>query len=108
MASLPSRRHFTLLDHRSLVAITPGLPQNYMFAEMRRALDILDHIYSLPATTSPDGTSTPGSRDDAMAAIRAIEEDAMKDQTPQPGSSEVMDYLQGRGVRKALCTRNFE
>ena len=29
-------------------------------------------------------------------------------QQPQPGLIALMDYLQARGVRRALCTRNFE
>lgn len=44
----------------------------------------------------------------AMDAIRAIESRAMLKQTPQPGLEELMTYLEKRGMRKALCTRNFE
>lgn len=29
-------------------------------------------------------------------------------QQPQPGLVRLMDYLQSRGLRRALCTRNFE
>lgn len=32
----------------------------------------------------------------------------MRAQQPQPGLVELMDYLQGRGLQRALCTRNFE
>ena len=32
----------------------------------------------------------------------------MSSQQPQPGLVQLMDYLQARGVRRALCTRNFE
>jgi phosphoglycolate phosphatase-like HAD superfamily hydrolase len=32
----------------------------------------------------------------------------MVDQQPQPGLVKLMDYLQSRGLRLALCTRNFE
>lgn len=32
----------------------------------------------------------------------------MADQQPQPGLVLLMDYLESRGVRRALCTRNFE
>lgn len=32
----------------------------------------------------------------------------MVDQQPQPGLLRLMDYLESRGVRRALCTRNFE
>ncbi|PWY88530.1 HAD superfamily hydrolase, partial [Aspergillus heteromorphus CBS 117.55] len=80
------------------------LPQNYMFAEMRAALDIppqvdiLHHIAHLP----------PASRPDALNKIKAIEQAAMLTQRPQPGLVELMDYLEKRRVRRALCTRNFE
>lgn len=43
-----------------------------------------------------------------MEKIRAIEREAMLAQQPQPGLVELMDYLERRGVRRALCTRNFE
>lgn len=81
------------------------LPQNYMFAEMRSALgiqkptDILDHVYSLPSASE---------QEEAMEKIRAIERKAMHDQKPQAGLVELMDYLQKRGIRKAICTRNFD
>jgi HAD superfamily hydrolase (TIGR01549 family) len=79
------------------------LPQNYMFGQMRAALgipksvDILHHIESLPADQQPA----------AQESIRQIERDAMKTQTPQPGLTELMSYLDSRGIRKAICTRNF-
>ncbi|KAL2835216.1 HAD-like domain-containing protein [Aspergillus cavernicola] len=81
------------------------LPQNYMFGEMRAALgisksvDILHHIRSL---------ATAQEQLEASNKIKAIEREAMQHQEPQPGLVELMDYLQGRGVRRALCTRNFE
>lgn len=43
-----------------------------------------------------------------MAAIRGIESTAMTLQEPQPGLEDLMGYLEKRGVRRALCTRNFE
>ena len=76
-----------------------------MFAEMRAALniskgtDILDHIYGLP---------TPEAREAAMEAIKTIERTAMASQVAQPGLVELMAYLDRRGVRKGLCTRNFD
>ncbi|KAL2758661.1 hypothetical protein ACRALDRAFT_2033363 [Sodiomyces alcalophilus JCM 7366] len=79
-------------------------PQTYMFSQMRAALsiaksvDILEHVYSLP---------TPQAQEEAMAAIRAIEREAMAAQVAQPGLVEVMSYLDSRGVRKGICTRNF-
>ncbi|PLB50300.1 putative HAD superfamily hydrolase [Aspergillus steynii IBT 23096] len=81
------------------------LPQNYMFAEMRAALgipksvDILHHIQRLP---------TADERATAAEKIRAVERRAMQHQQPQPGLVELMDYLQKRGIPRALCTRNFE
>jgi phosphoglycolate phosphatase-like HAD superfamily hydrolase len=108
-----------------------------MFREMRAALnipksiDILEHIQTLssePDTPSsgnatatnpspptallsstasrPDPTpNSPQAR--AVAAVKSIERNAMSSQRPQPGLVELMTYLDKRGVRKALCTRNF-
>ena len=79
-------------------------PQSYMFAQMRQALgipkstDILDHLHSLPQPA----------QDEAQTAIRAIERAAMVEQEAQPGLIELISYLEGRGVRMGLCTRNFE
>jgi len=81
-----------------------GLPQNYMFAEMRAALgiqkptDILDHIYSLPQ----------GEQEAAQEKIRDIERTAMTSQQPQAGLVELMEYLDSRGIKKGICTRNFD
>jgi len=81
------------------------LPQHYMFGEMRLALgidksgDILEHIRNLP---------TPENRTAAATKIKAIEQEAMVRQQPQPGLAELMDYLESRKMRRALCTRNFE
>lgn len=79
-------------------------PQNYMFGEMREALgisksvDILDHLHSLPMEQ----------QEEAFDKVKVIERRAMKQQTPQPGLSELMTYLGSRGVRRAICTRNFD
>ncbi|KAJ4306086.1 hypothetical protein N0V88_000882 [Collariella sp. IMI 366227] len=76
-----------------------------MFSEMRTALsipkstDILDHVYSLP---------TPTAQSHAMSLIRAIERRAMLQQVAQPGLTTLMAYLDSRGVRKGICTRNFD
>ncbi|KAI1362887.1 HAD-like protein [Xylaria arbuscula] len=81
------------------------LPQNYMFVQMRQVLgiaksiDILTHISQLP---------TASEREAAMESIRAIEREAMSAQVAQPGLAILMSYLQERGIRKAICTRNFE
>ncbi|RDA87129.1 hypothetical protein CP532_4247 [Ophiocordyceps camponoti-leonardi (nom. inval.)] len=78
-------------------------PQTYMFAEMRTALgiassvDILHHIEGLPLHRQPA----------AADAIRAIETRAMLLQSPQPGLSALMSYLDSRRIPKAICTRNF-
>jgi len=72
-----------------------GEPQNYMFREMRAALDIpktvdiLDHIYALP---------TAEAQEEAHEKIRAIERRAMVVQQPQAGLLPLMDYLQSRGM----------
>ncbi|KAK0638720.1 HAD-like domain-containing protein [Cercophora newfieldiana] len=76
-----------------------------MFAEMRSALgiqksqDILDHVYSLP---------TPEDQHEAMELIRNIERTAMTTQVAQPGLTQLMTYLDARGIRKGICTRNFD
>ncbi|KNG85398.1 putative HAD superfamily hydrolase [Aspergillus nomiae NRRL 13137] len=82
------------------------LPQNHMFVKMRESLgilhkeiDILHHISSLP---------TPEQQLEAADKIKTIEREAMQSQEPQPGLVELMDYLHERGVKRALCTRNFE
>lgn len=74
-----------------------------MFGEMRAALgitkavDIIDHMNSLPAAEQPA----------AHAAVQAIERAAMAKQAPQPGLEALMRYLDARAVPKAICTRNF-
>lgn len=76
-----------------------------MFSEMRSALgisksqDILEHVYSLP---------TPERQHQAMETIRDIERRAMAQQVAQPGLAQLMAYLDERGVRKGICTRNFD
>jgi len=83
----------------------PSEPQTYMFSEMRAALgitksqDILEHVYSL---------ATPEQQHHAMEQIRDIERRAMLNQVAQPGLSELMAYLDERGIRKGICTRNFD
>ncbi|KAL8763038.1 MAG: hypothetical protein Q9184_001065 [Pyrenodesmia sp. 2 TL-2023] len=63
-----------------------------------KSTDILDHIHSLPQPA----------QDEAQTAIRAIERAAMIEQEAQPGLTELMTYLEGRGVKMGLCTRNFD
>ncbi|RWQ93196.1 putative HAD superfamily hydrolase [Paecilomyces variotii] len=81
------------------------LPQHYMFGEMRAALgidksvDILEHIRGLP---------TLKDRMKAVSKVQEIEREAMLKQQPQPGLVQLMDYIESRGMRRALCTRNFE
>lgn len=80
-------------------------PQNHMFGQMRdvlgipKSVDILEHIYSLP---------TPTQQEEAMESIRAIERVSMAQQVAQPGLTDLMAYLDSRGLRKGICTRNFE
>lgn len=96
------------------------LPQNYMFGEMRyvcarpwlqlpltnfrsalgidKGTDILDHIHSLP----------DAEQEEAQEKVRSIERAAMKKQKPQAGLVELMDYLDSRGLKKGICTRNFD
>ncbi|KAL8951652.1 MAG: hypothetical protein Q9222_002380 [Ikaeria aurantiellina] len=63
-----------------------------------KSTDILDHIHSLPQPA----------QDEAQTAIRAIERAAMVEQEPQPGLEELISYLERRGMRMGLCTRNFD
>lgn len=63
-----------------------------------KSTDILDHIHSLPQPA----------QDEAQTAIRSIERAAMVEQEPQPGLDELISYLESRGLRMGLCTRNFE
>lgn len=101
------RAHYVsrCVTYLSNTHIFTSQPQNYMFGQMRAALnitkevDILDHIYSLP---------TPEAREEAMESIRAIERDAMASQTPQPGLVELMTYLDTQKLPKGICTRNFD
>ena len=75
-----------------------------MFRTMRNALgieksvDILDHIHSLSGDA----------QDDAFRKVQDIEREAMRDQKPQPGLVPLMEFLDAKSVRKAICTRNFE
>lgn len=75
-----------------------------MFEQMRSALgiskttDILDYCYSL----------SDGDKEDALHKIREIERSAMIAQVPQPGLAALMEYLEGKKVPKAICTRNFD
>ncbi|KAK6521464.1 hypothetical protein TWF506_001677 [Arthrobotrys conoides] len=88
------------------------LPQSWMFAEMRRQLgitkgtDILDHVLGLPDTVPEGGGKSE--QEVGFEKIRAVEREAMGQMQPQEGLVELMDYLDGRGVKKAICTRNFD
>lgn len=64
-----------------------------------RSVDILDHIRDL---------RTDEARSEAVAKIQAVEREAMLAQQPQPGLVQLMDYLEKKNMRRALCTRNFE
>lgn len=75
-----------------------------MFGEMRRALDIpkstdiIDYVNDLPQDQQPD----------AWAKIEDIERTAMVKQVAQPGLLKLLEYLDAKKIRKAICTRNFE
>ena len=86
------------------VADENNIPQTYMFGQMREALgitksvDILEHVESLPEDEQSK----------ALSAIRHVESEAMKSQAPQPGLTQLMQFLDGHRIRKAICTRNFD
>ncbi|ODQ54604.1 HAD-like protein [Saitoella complicata NRRL Y-17804] len=61
------------------------------------AIDILDHIHSLP---QPE-------QSEAEEAIRSIERRAMQEMKAQPGLRELFAFLEHQGIPKAICTRNF-
>lgn len=75
-----------------------------MFAEMRSAVnipkesDILDYIHSLPDEQQQS----------AFAKIQAIERKAMAEQVPQPGLVSLLEFLDRNGIKKGICTRNFD
>ncbi|PNS20347.1 hypothetical protein CAC42_5797 [Sphaceloma murrayae] len=79
-------------------------PQNYMFGDMRSALgitksvDILDHINGLPESDQAE----------AHEKIEAIERQAMEKQVPQAGLGDLLEYLDSKTIKKAICTRNFD
>lgn len=64
-----------------------------------KSVDILHHVRSLP---------TAEEQLEASNRIKAIEREAMQHQEPQPGLVELMEYLRDKGIKRALCTRNFE
>ncbi|KAJ5574747.1 hydrolase [Penicillium hetheringtonii] len=64
-----------------------------------RSVDILHHIREL---------ESPEERAAAVSKVQDVERRAMLDQQPQPGLARLMDYIKSRGLRRALCTRNFE
>jgi len=79
------------------------LPQTYMFKEMRDALgitkatDILDHVHSLPEEE----------QEIAQEKLRNIERRAMLKMEPQPGITELMDYIVQKQLNTTILTRNF-
>ncbi|KAK6361945.1 hypothetical protein TWF730_005651 [Orbilia blumenaviensis] len=90
------------------------LPQSWMFAEMRRQLgitkktDILDHVLGLPDVVPEGATEGKSEQEIGFEKIRAVEREAMGQMKPQEGLVELMDYLDGKGIKKAICTRNFD
>nr|POF01067.1 putative uncharacterized hydrolase [Quercus suber] len=63
-----------------------------------KSSDILDHIHALP---EPE-------QSEAMKKIQDIEREAMAKQVPQAGLVTLMEWLDQQGVKKAICTRNFD
>ncbi|KAM3425315.1 putative hydrolase [Cercospora zeina] len=114
------RHHFAPLSAGSAINSDPNLlrlqgivfdmdgtlcePQNWMFGQMRSAIgipkseDILDHINALPEPRQTE----------AFDKIKAIESEAMSKQIPQAGLVALMEFLDRHGIKKAICTRNFD
>ncbi|KAI5784405.1 HAD-like domain-containing protein [Pyronema domesticum] len=81
---------------------TLTMPQRWMFTKMREALgidsktDILHHVACLPEDSG------------AMELVEAVEREAMMKMEPSKGLLELMGYLENRGIRKGILTRNYE
>lgn len=110
-AALGIPKSIDIIDHiRSLSnEVDTASPAKAPTAEPHAAIDPTkspseDMLSHDTDDTNPQPTS-PQAR--AVATIKAIERRAMSSQRPQPGLQELMAYLTGRGVPKALCTRNF-
>lgn len=94
----------TCTSHHELTVPSKGEPQNYMFEQMRSALgitkeiDILDHMHALP---EPE-------QSEAFKKVQDIEQEAMRKQIPQAGLVTLLEFLDRHGIRKGICTRNFE
>ena len=110
-AALDIPRSVDILDHIRSLSNEPdtsdpgskrdGGPHSGTIASEPPSEEVLSHGASIPDPPQ----SSPQAR--AVAKIQAIERRAMTSQRPQPGLQELMAYLTLRGVRKALCTRNF-
>ncbi|KAK4946445.1 hypothetical protein LTR10_014644 [Elasticomyces elasticus] len=79
----------------------PAKPRSPTNSSQPPAENMMSHSADSP-DPPPD---SPQAR--AVKKIKDIERQAMTLQRPQPGLQDLMAYLTRRGVRKALCTRNF-
>lgn len=109
-AALDIPRSVDILDHiRSLSNEPDTSPSTSKGDEPHSSTDPsqppAEEVLSHRSFVSDLQPSSPQAR--AVAKIQAIERHAMTSQRPQPGLQELMAYLTRRGVRKALCTRNF-
>ncbi|PWY95214.1 HAD superfamily hydrolase [Aspergillus sclerotioniger CBS 115572] len=95
----PSKPTSSAPPLKGIVFDNKRLTQNRAALNIDKKVDILHHISRLP---------TPESQLEAANKIKAIERTAMRTQQPQPGLVQLMDFLEERGVKRALCTRNFE
>lgn len=81
---------------------TLSLPQNYMFREMREALniptteDILDFVHALPEARQTE----------AHRVLGDIERRTMLKMTPQPGLHELFEWLRVHNLPVTIQTRN--
>ncbi|KIX00730.1 uncharacterized protein Z518_09795 [Rhinocladiella mackenziei CBS 650.93] len=110
-AALGIPRSVDILDHIRSLSNEPdaassnteqnGGPHSTINSSEPPSEEILSHSTFIADPTP----SSPQAR--AVAKIQAIERRAMTSQRPQPGLQELMAHLTRRGVRKALCTRNF-
>jgi phosphoglycolate phosphatase-like HAD superfamily hydrolase len=76
---------------------TLTVPQPWMFTKMRRLLAISEDRDILAHVAVAGG----------MEVVVEVEKEAMAGMQVGPGVRECLEWLQERGVRKALLTRNY-
>lgn len=111
-AALGIPKSVDIIDHIRSLSNEPDVPSidgTQTTAEPRSPTDTnqppAENMMAHTADSPDPQPTSPQAR--AVAKIKEIERTAMTHQRPQPGLQELMAYLTKRGVKKALCTRNF-